>query len=80
MKIFTVYDSKAEAYLQPIYLRNKAEAIRAFETSCNDGTTQFNKYPEDFTLFEIGEWDESKGRLLPYDAAIPLANAVEFKK
>lgn len=78
MKIFSVHDSKAEAYLTPIYFKTKGEAIRAFETACKDQNTNFAKYPSDYTLVEIGEFDESTSSILNTPPII-LANASEFK-
>ena len=34
--MYSVYDVKAEAYLQPFYMENKNVAIRAFEATVND--------------------------------------------
>jgi len=61
LKIFVVYDSKVEAYLKPFYVQSKGEAIRAFSELANDKTTNFGKYPADFTLFEIGSFDSETG-------------------
>lgn len=79
-KIFTTYDSKAEAYLQPFFMKTRGEAIRGWQTVCNDPKTQFNQYPADFTLFEIGEYDETTGQITPYQAKVSLGVALEFLK
>lgn len=79
-KIFTTYDSKAEAYLQPFFMGTRGEAIRGWQTVCNDPKTQFNKYPSDFTLFEIGEYEETTGQIFPYEAKVSLGTAIEFLK
>lgn len=78
IKVFTVHDSKASAYLPPFYMRNSGEAIRAFETTAKDPSTQFNKYPKDFTLFEIGSWDEENGQITMLQHPKLLINAAEF--
>lgn len=79
-KIFATYDSKAEAYLQPFFMRARGEAVRAWETVCNDPKSEFYNHPEDFTLFELGEYDELTGTLFPHQAKIALGCAIEFKK
>lgn len=78
-KVFTVYDSKAEIYLNPFLMKNKAEALRAFIDIANDPTTQIGKHPEDFTLFEIGEFDYDRGEHCNHPAKISLGVALEFK-
>lgn len=79
MKIFSVHDSKAEAYLSPIYFRTKGEAIRAFETTCKDPTSQFNQYPTDFTLVELGEFNESTSEILSLSKPLSLSHASEYR-
>ena len=50
MKVFTVYDSKAQAHLNPFTMRTKGEAIRSFEQECKNPESSFAKFPSDFTL------------------------------
>ena len=71
LKVFTVFDSKAEAYLQPFYGKSKGEAIRSFIEAANDKQSQIGKYPEDFTLFDLGEFDDSTSRFNLLEIAIP---------
>lgn len=80
MKILSVYDNKAESYSPPMCFKTKGEAIRAFETTCKDPQSQFAMYSDDFTLIEIGEFNEQTGVLTPAGKLILLANASEFKK
>lgn len=78
MKVFSVYDSKAQAYLQPFYAVNAAVALRTFERAVRDETSDFNRYAPDYTLFEIGLWDQDTGELQAHAAKISLGVAVEF--
>jgi hypothetical protein len=80
LKICTVYDSKAECYLQPFYCKSKGEALRSFIEISNDSKSQIGKYPEDFTLFELGEFDDSNANFRMYDAKVALGCALEFVK
>lgn len=80
MKIFSIHDSKAEAYLAPIYFKTPAEAIRAFSTACEDTSTSFYKYPSDYTLVELGEFDEVTASICTHNTPRILSNASEFKK
>lgn len=80
LKVFSIYDSKAEAFMRPFFMRNAGEAVRAFETTVRDENTQFFQFPGDFTLFEVGEWDEDKGVFKNLDAKVNLGVAVQFSK
>lgn len=77
LKIFAVHDSAVMAYMQPFFLRARGEAIRAFEGLVNDPNTAVNKKPSDYTLFELGEFDDSKG-LVTSSEPLSLGNGVEF--
>ena len=79
MKVFTVYDSKAQAHLNPFTMRTKGEAIRSFEQECKNPESSFAKFPSDFTLLSIADWDEETGELKP-EAHSVLASASEFVK
>lgn len=79
-KMFTVYDSKAEAFLPPFFMRSRGEAIRAWESEVNNEQSNFCRFPSDFTLFEIGMFDDSNGSVTMYESKVSLGVAVEFKK
>jgi len=59
LKLFTVYDSKIGAYKEPIYLRSTGEALRAMTETLSNAQHQFSKFSEDYTLFELGEYDDT---------------------
>ncbi|AXL14738.1 nonstructural protein [Microviridae sp.] len=74
-KIFSVYDSKAQLYHQPIFARTTAVAIRMFATAANDETHEFHRHAGDYFLFEIGEWDEDNARCTSLENHINLGSA-----
>jgi len=80
LKVFTVYDSKVGAYLPPMFLRSTGEALRAFEAAVNSSDHQFCKHAEDFTMFEIGDWDDQKCIFILKATPVSLGVAIEFLK
>lgn len=80
LKIFTVYDSKTEAYLPPFFLRSTGEACRSFEEACNDPNHPFYKHSPDYTLFELGVFDDNACTIDSYTALKSLGLAIEFKR
>ncbi len=78
-KRFTVYDSKAEAWLDPFYALATGAAIRMFETASNQPDHDFNKYAADYTLFEIGTFDPQTGEETILPAKLNLGNALTLK-
>lgn len=80
VKIFSLYDCKAEAYMAPQYFQAKGIAIRAFAELANDGESNVSKHAEDFTLFELGTFDDSCCAFDLYATPISIGKAIEFKK
>ena len=80
MKVLAVYDSKVEEFLPPFLARTVAEGIRNFQTATNTETHPFNEHPEDYTLFEVGEWDAQSGTFMNAQTPVSHGLAVHFKE
>lgn len=78
MRVYSVFDSKAEAFLQPFFMQAKGQAIRGFTELANDKNHQFGKFPEDYTLFELGIFDDQKGLIVSHQTPVSMGLAVEF--
>lgn len=79
-KVFAIYDSKAEGFELPATFLAKGEALREFQDAVNNNQTKYGKHPEDFTLFELGDYDEHKGLLIPSKTITSLGVGIEFVK
>ncbi len=76
--MFSIYDSKAEAYLQPFYSQTTGTAIRSFESAVNENGHDFNKYAGDYTLFELGDFDQADGVTTSRETQLNLGLAITF--
>lgn len=61
--MYTIYDSKANAYSQPFHAVNDAVAMRMLAASVNDPGTIINQHPEDFVLYEIARFDDENAQI-----------------
>ena len=61
--IYAVFDSKSEAHTTPFFDHAQGRALRTFKDCCNDSEHQFGKHPEDYTLFNLGEYDDATGTI-----------------
>ena len=77
-KIFPVYDSKAGAFASPFFMPTLGMATRAFSDECNNPTSSLNKHSEDYTLFELGEFDDASGKLEVYSTPKSIGLAFDF--
>ena len=66
--VFTIYDSKAETYSQPFVQTTIGLGLRFLEQLAKDSQTAVSRYPEDHTLYQIGEWDDRRGevKMIPH--------------
>lgn len=64
-KIFAVYDSKAEAYMTPFFMNKTEQARRSFADACQNPDLPFGRHPGDYTLFEIGAFNDHNAELTP---------------
>lgn len=65
-KVVCVYDSGIESYAVPAFVMNVAGAIRSFGDECkrpgsDERPNQLNLHPDSFSLFLLGEFDDSTG-------------------
>lgn len=82
MLIFTVFDDKAGAFLPPFTAKSAGLAIRMFEQLSSQPDHQFCMHAGDFTLFQVGTFDELTGEVKAtppsnMGTALQLKNAVE---
>lgn len=59
---YSVYDKAVQAFMKPFYCRTKGEAVRSFMEACKDEKMEFNKHAADYTLFQLGSFDDATGR------------------
>lgn len=64
MKAFTIVDMKAGIHSQPFFMVHKAHAIRAAIAAGYDMQSNVGKYPYEFRLCCVGEFDDAAGLLL----------------
>lgn len=55
---YSIFDLKASVFNTPFFFRSRGEAVRAFIDLANDNKSSISRHPEDYSLFEIGSWDD----------------------
>ena len=65
--MFTVKDTKGEIFLSPFFLNATGLACRSFAETANDPQSMICRYPDDYTLFEIGYFDDQTGEVVNED-------------
>ena len=63
LKVVCVRDRATDQFGTPLFMVSIGQAIRSFSDEVNraDKDNQLYRHPEDFDLFELGEFDTQKG-------------------
>lgn len=61
MRLYSIYDDKAEQFSPPQVYLNDMLALRSFQGIVNDDKMLIKKYPEDFSLYYIGNIGDTDG-------------------
>jgi len=75
MKIFCMYDIKAQTYIQPFPESSTIAALRGFEVAVNEGQSTFKRFPDDFCLMELADFDQFTGKIEPHLTPLNLGSA-----
>lgn len=81
IKICSVKDSAAQAFGRPLFVPSVGVAQRSFSDEVNRVAedNHMNRYPSDFELYEIGEFDDSTGVLVPVSPPRLVCRAVDIR-
>lgn len=76
--VFSVRDEKAQTYSSPMVLPNKGMILREFSDMVIAGNNAISKHPEDYALYQIGEFDDFTGLVKSLPVPDLLGRASEF--
>jgi hypothetical protein len=81
MLVCTIKDRAAEAYGRPFFLPAAGVAIRSFQDEVNRRAedNQVYQHPDDFDLYELGQFDDFSGKFELHDAPKLLALGKQLK-
>jgi len=76
MNIYTLKDEKRDTFHQPFFLADETTAYRAIINLKNDPNSELKLFPDQFTLYHLGTYDEETGTIKP--SRKPLSNCKEI--
>lgn len=77
--IFSVYDVKAKTFSTPFFSVNRQTALRDFHRATNDPQSDLHNFPEDYTLHDLGTFDDQSGSIACHPMPENLGMALQFK-
>lgn len=80
LHLFSIFDQKAECFQTPYFAASRGTGVRMFHKLANDQNTIVGQYAADFTLFELGTFDDSEGSFELHDTPINLGLAITMQE
>lgn len=71
-RIYSVRDTAANAFLQPFFTATDGLAIRSFMDAVNGPDSQFSRHSADYSLYLLGDFDDSDGSFTPVPEPLRL--------
>ena len=63
LNAYTIYDVASGVYMRPFFSQADGQAIRGFKDIATDADHEVGKHPEDYTLYRIGDFNDTNGLL-----------------
>lgn len=79
VQMYTIFDEKAQAHMQPFFMPNTAMAQRRFQDLVREDGNEVSRNPEDYHLCHVGEFDDETALLVPLTPISFLNQAIQFK-
>lgn len=76
---YAIFDSKSKAFSRPFFAINDDVARRQFTIVANDPATEIGRHPADFSLHNLGTFDDALGTFDNEGPASNLGLAAAFK-
>lgn len=74
-----VRDSAAQVYGQPWFVPSTGVAVRGFSDAVRGSDkNDLTSHPEDFTLFQLGTFDDETGKFVNLPEAVQLIRGVDI--
>ncbi len=73
--IFAIFDYCADVFCTPFVMDSANLAMRSFSDYCCIPDTSISKHPEDYALFQLGEYNKKTGRLISFENPRLLSRA-----
>lgn len=78
-KIFCFKDEKSETYGPPMTVETQGVFIRQIQEQLPQGQAIWSKHPQDFSIFELGEYDIYTGKILLHESKKCLGLVMDFR-
>lgn len=72
--LFSIHDIKSKIYNKPFHQLNQEEALRTASDLANDKEHTPGKHPADFSMFQLGSYEDTTGKCDLYQSPEHICN------
>lgn len=79
--IVSLKDTATQAFGTPFFVHAPAQAVRSLRDAVNDKDSKSDiaRHPEDFELYDIGEFDELTGQITARNSPLFVCRAKDLR-
>ena len=77
-ELYAIHDNKASFFMTPWPCRNVGIARREFAGACANPETAMGKFPADFVLYHVGEYDDHDASVKSLTLPVRICDGVEI--
>jgi len=79
-QVIAMHDIKARAFLLPVFVPHIDVGVRAIAHAANNSPGhQLHDFPQDFTIYHLGTWDDTSAKFSPFDQPVSLGLVSNLK-
>lgn len=78
LQVLAIFDSATKVFSHPHFDVTVERAQGSFEVTCKDPRTNLSKYPKDYSLWHLAEYDDSTGRFENLKAPLMVVSAMSY--
>lgn len=64
LKLYSIYDAKLNKFMPPFFCASENDAIRQAQNIASYEPSLISKFPEDYSMFYVGDFDETNGQCI----------------
>lgn len=80
LNAYSIYDNKALQYHVPFFASTDGAAVRSVADLVGDPNTTIGRHPGDYVLYNIGQYDDVLGAMVPISPLRHVIDAVALVK
>lgn len=78
--MFSVKDNKSGLFFNPQVNVHRANVIRGLQQELKNPESVISQYPEDYTLYELGQFNDETGEVISKTSPEMVINCVDLKE